>query len=62
MRNRDRIDMRDRDNVALMEQLQVPQNKAKRIILDLPPCTGSRYTWVEIARKKTCYKQSFNSL
>ena len=42
MRNRDRIGMRDRDNVALMEQLQVPQNKATRIILDLPPYTGLR--------------------
>ena len=29
----------DRDNAALMEQLQVPQNKA---ILDLPLRTGSR--------------------
>ena len=32
---------RYRGNVALMEKLQVPQNKATRIILDLPPQTSA---------------------
>jgi len=31
----------DRGNVALMTQLQVLQNKAVRIILDLPPRTSA---------------------
>ena len=54
----------DTGNVALIEQLQVLQNKAARIILDLPPAASAtealgNLRWKRLSRRRAEHRAIF---